>query len=237
MTDRKYLDNGRPWFNPILKPLFESVEKAIEAGETDLDAIVAKAAIASNDPLCQEFCTDPDGLRSQISTKLSTRQAKIRQAEAEARRQQEREREKAAVASRLEAKQKAMLERKKLPPKPAGVVSPRGKFRPLARDARYRINQHGEVVGPQGKTLKWEWDLVTGVPYVKVGGRRARILSLLQDAGFQKTKDRPSTPKAPPAFNDTFEAGAEDPEANPPQGYDSWAEARAEDPETYGMSE
>jgi hypothetical protein len=139
----------------------------------------------------------------------------------------------------LEARQGKMRQRRQgLPAKPNGAVRPRGTFRALTRDPRYRINRWGEVVGPMGKTLVWSWDLMTGVPSVKVGGKARSILSLLQDAEFQRRKESRAAPKPAPTTNNLFERAAEDPEATPPPpGYNSWEEARAEDPEQYEISE
>lgn len=142
------------------------------------------------------------------------------------------------TAEKLAAKQAQMKERRTaLPPKPAGTVRPRGKFRALSKDSRYRINKWGEVVGPQGKTLSWNWDLLSAIPSVTIGGNKCSILSLLQDAGFQKRKERPTKPTQEPTVNDSFEAMAEDPELHPPKGFESLAEAQAEEPETYGVVE
>jgi hypothetical protein len=140
------------------------------------------------------------------------------------------------LSKSLAAKQEAMKARlQSLPEKPKGSIRPRGIFRALSCDCRYRINKWGEVVGPLGESLQWKWDLLTAIPSVKIGGKKKSILSLLQDVGFQKRKERKTVPKPAPVVNDAAEAAAEDPEANPPKGFDSWAEAQGEDPETFGF--
>jgi hypothetical protein len=223
-----------------LQPLLQFSSSLVANGERDVAAILAKSHdIAQQHPLAFECWGEANGgLREILTGKLNDIEQKAKaeaaQAEEKTRAELARSEQKAA----LETKQKEMRERRQsVPPKPDGVVRPRGTFRPLSYDSRYRINKWGEVIGPHGTSLTWAWDLLTAIPSVKIAGKSRSILSLLQDVGFQKRKERKTVPKPAPTVNDGFEAAAEDPEANPPKGYDSWAEARAEEPEMHGQAE
>lgn len=238
MNRPKFLTGSQ--FKPELTEVVTLVRSCVDGGETDSAAIIEKARQVATNPLAVDFCDDPysigDCVRDLLYKRREQLEAPMREAEwkKEAERAEKLAAFRKAEADALAARQQAMKDRRTaLPPKPEGKVSPRGKFRVLSRDSRYRINKHGEVIGPQGTTLRWDWDLKTAIPSVKVGGKRCSILSLLQDVGFQKRKESKARPKPAPTANDSFEAAAEDPEANPPKGFNSWDEARAEDPETY----